>query len=124
MITSSRVQEVLDYSEGRLLWKKKSGPRSVVGKEAGSIDSYGYRQITVDGVRHLAHKLVWLWHNKTLIPGLEFDHINRIRTDNRIENLQLITHTENIRISNLKQFAKTRPRENNRWIKIKNDCCI
>ncbi len=40
---------------------------------------------------------VWLWKTKgKLIPeGLEVDHINDDKTDDRIENLQLITGTEN-----------------------------
>ena len=40
---------------------------------------------------------VWLWKTKgELIPeGMEIDHINNDKTDDRIENLQLITGTRN-----------------------------
>ena len=51
----------------------------------------------LDGKNYLKHRLIgiqWILNddpdNKTQI-----DHINRIRTDNRIENLRWVTHQEN-----------------------------
>lgn len=111
------LQHIFDYHEGSLIWKNPTGPRALKGTVAGSIDTYGYRQVSVFGRKHLAHKLVWIWHGKELVEGLEFDHINRVRADNRIENLRLITHLENIQISTLKESLKTRPRVNGRWTK-------
>lgn len=116
-LTQETLQRVFDYKDGELIWKVRTGPRSIVGKVAGSIDSYGYRQISLFGIKHLAHKLVWLWHGKQIEEGLEFDHVNRNRKDNRIENLRLLTHAENINVSTLKEYAKKRKRVNHRWIK-------
>lgn len=42
------------------------------------------------------HKLVMLTFDK-YIEGLEVDHINNIRNDNRLCNLQMVTHAENMK---------------------------
>lgn len=49
----------------------------------------GFKNITV-------HKLVMLTFDK-YVEGLEIDHINNDRSDNRLCNLQMVTHAENIR---------------------------
>jgi hypothetical protein len=44
----------------------------------------------------LYHRLIYQIHNKDInLKGLEIDHINRDKADNRIENLQLATRSEN-----------------------------
>jgi hypothetical protein len=56
----------------------------------------GYLQVGVHGISKRAHRLVWE-HCKGLIPdGLEIDHKDDNRTNNKIENLQLLTHQENL----------------------------
>ena len=65
------------------------------------LDSSGYEQVQLhDGNRHkvnnyLVHKLV----AEAFIPNPEnkpcIDHINTIRTDNRVENLRWVSHKEN-----------------------------
>lgn len=46
------------------------------------------------------HKLVWLhFGDRECPPELQLDHINGVKTDNRIENLQLLTPKANRRKS-------------------------
>lgn len=58
-------------------------------------NKYGYRSLKINGERVMLHRLVaTIW-----IPNPEnkpqVDHINRIRTDNRVENLRWVTNAEN-----------------------------
>ena len=46
---------------------------------------------------HRVHGLVWLTFNGPVPEGMEINHINQNVKDNRLENLNLLTHTENIR---------------------------
>lgn len=54
----------------------------------GSYDKDGYIIYKVKGKQIKAHRLVWFLCNG-YFPKEEIDHINRIRNDNRIENLRL-----------------------------------
>lgn len=53
----------------------------------GSFDKDGYLIIKVKSRQFKAHRIVWLL-NYGHFPKSELDHINRKRTDNRIENLR------------------------------------
>lgn len=50
-LTQKYVQYLFDYNElsGILKWKNKTSPKSrnKIGKEAGCIDSHGYRVVTI-----------------------------------------------------------------------------
>lgn len=59
----------------------------------------GYYQVALceDGkrkIRLIAH-LVWEAFNGPIPPGMQVNHINECRTDNRLENLNLMTSKEN-----------------------------
>lgn len=41
------------------------------------------------------HRLVYLLHNPKMNQCLQVDHVNGLRTDNRIENLRIVTVQEN-----------------------------
>lgn len=68
------------YCDGELIRDDRSNP-------SGSLDRDGYLIIKVKGKQYKAHRIVWLLHHGDF-PNGEIDHINRIRTDNRIENLR------------------------------------
>lgn len=82
-----KLRDALDYSPetGKFVWKKKTGSRTVVGAEAGSVDHYGYVKISFEGVQHPAHYLAWLYVHDEWPSRVK--HVNGQRADNRIDNL-------------------------------------
>ena len=42
----------------------------------------------------MAHRLIWIYHYGQ-DPDLDIDHIDRNRANNRIENLRLVTRSQN-----------------------------
>lgn len=98
------IQYALDHlaynkDDGSLVWIKipprYNGKVCAVGKEAGSIHHTGYRVITLYGKKVQAHRLAWAMTYKEWPVG-EIDHANGIRNDNRIENLRVVTRTQNM----------------------------
>ncbi len=57
--------------------------------------SKGYLQLSFRGEKYLAHRMAWfLYYGKW--PSSQLDHINRIKTDNRIVNLREATGSQNL----------------------------
>lgn len=52
------------------------------------------KKTSKSGIKYL-HRAVWEYHYGQIPNGLMIDHINRDKTDNRIENLRLVTAKEN-----------------------------
>ena len=79
--------------------QNNSYPFSVRAKK----DSHG-RKYYISGVKlhgHkymiLVHRIIWNIHYGKIPKGMIIDHINNDSLDNRIENLQCITQSENIK---------------------------
>ena len=53
---------------------------------------------------YFQHRFVYEVFKGTIPSHLEIDHINNIKSDNRIKNLQLLTHQQNIQKSLSKQI--------------------
>lgn len=103
MITQNEAIELFDYDRvtGELRWKnpipskyfeKPAVAKMVNSQRAGKLaanvnKSTGYLQVVFRKRLYQVHRVIWLivfgnW------PKNQIDHINRVRTDNRIENLR------------------------------------
>ena len=94
--TSEQLKSLFWYDSktGNLIRKVSTNSNTKVGDTAGRITSAGYRQVSVYGKKYVAHHLIWVYHYNEWPK--ELDHINRVRDDNRIENLRLATRTQNL----------------------------
>lgn len=80
---------ILDYHDGNLVWKS--------GEIAGTAHSLGYIQIAFEGNLYMAHRIVWEIHNGAIPSGYIIDHDDRMRNNNKISNLRLVTYQGNQR---------------------------
>lgn len=78
--------------------------------------------VFAEGKRWYAHRIAWMLHYGTEPSGY-IDHINRDRSDNRISNLRLCTHSENMcngpRRSNNTSGVKGVSKESHRYYRAK-----
>lgn len=74
------------------------------GRIVGSTNPWGYRTVPLPkewaghkSLNSLAHRIVWEAVHGPIPDGLEINHKNGVKTDNRIDNLELVTKSENLR---------------------------
>ena len=95
ILTQSRLKELLNYNPntGNFVWRISLSSRSTIGSIAGTY-RHGYRVIRINNRNYYVHRLVWLYTHGQF-PKNQIDHINRIRDDNRIDNLREVTNAQN-----------------------------
>lgn len=94
--SQSELKELFEYRDGNLYWKEsKKGTRgkSKIAGYKSTTDEYIY--ICVNYNRFKANRLIWIYHNGDIPNDMYIDHINRIKDDDRIENLRLATSSSN-----------------------------
>ncbi len=96
-LTKEYLQEVLHYAPdtGLFTWKVSKGTM-MAGSAAGSPSADGYIRIKINKKFHRAHRLAWFCVHG-IWPEELIDHINGVRSDNRIANLRKATRTDNNR---------------------------
>ena len=91
------LEENLSYNPetGELHWKKNRHSHKIKGKRAGCL-SEGYWMIKIFGKSYGAHRLAYaLYHKEQLSPDTLIDHIDRDKSNNRIDNLRKVDYVEN-----------------------------
>lgn len=100
-ISQERLKKLLHYDgdTGIFVWIYKSNKKSniSIGDIAGKLpsNSDGYKYVTLDKVKYPQHRLAYFYVNGAFDFSLEIDHINRDRADNRINNLRVVTSSQN-----------------------------
>jgi hypothetical protein len=124
------LRRLIDYdpASGVFRWKAREArdfpgqPRrfekwntQFAGQIAGCIaKSTGYRVFSVKGKQLYAHRVAWLLHHERWPDG-EIDHINRVRDDNRIDNLRDVSVALNARNRKRSETAGVYPTEHGTW---------
>lgn len=86
----------LDYNPETGLFHWKDGKLSKkAGLVAGGESPQGYIRICVDYKPYKAHRLAWLFVHGEWPEG-DIDHINQVKSDNRISNLRPASRSENM----------------------------
>ena len=106
-LTAEQLHDALSYDPdtGIFRWKHRADRADwwndrYAGKAAGSMGGTGHININLktDKKRfYLAHRLAWLYvHGEWPPKGCEIDHADMDPSNNRIANLRLATHAQNL----------------------------
>lgn len=114
-ITQELLQQLFTYDESthnklvRKVYNRGITPGPTIGNQ---------RRLRVKGLGYAVSRLVWILHNGNIPTGMEVDHVNRDRTDDRIENLRLVSpsvNCRNRRVSGATAFRGVSKHSNRRW---------
>lgn len=87
-------------------------------REGKSLTSAGYHMIHTRRGNRLPHRLVaeaWLLPDDDLLDDFEVDHIDGDKTNNNVDNLELVTHKENMLRAWATGLIKTPPTNRGRY---------
>lgn len=108
----------LAIKKGFTYCEKTGNVTSPTGKICSKKTLNGYIMLTIRDEKSFSyylysHHLAWFFKYKEIVPII--DHINRVKTDNRISNLRSVTKSQNaMNMNNVKgvSFCK----RSNKWI--------
>ena len=89
------LREYFSYCpySGLLRTNKRLAQRVPTNTVVGSLSTEGYLKVTFKGKSYAVHRIAW-----KLSYGVDpeiVDHINWVKTDNRLCNLRSVSHTQN-----------------------------
>lgn len=107
MLTQAELKILVNYDHdtGIFTWNK-SRKCAKPGVKVGTVGFNGYCHACLNYKKYYLHRLAWLYVYGE-IPNSEIDHINRIKTDNRICNLRLATRNQNLWNTSLQKRNKS-----------------
>ena len=122
-LIQKRLKELLDYNSetGIFTWKVNHGIKIKAGSTAGTCSPNCHITIGIDNKLYFAHRLAFLYM-EGYFPENMVDHINRVKDDNRWENLRHASkqcNARNCAIRNTNKSGVTGVywnKQNKKWI--------
>lgn len=93
------LEEWFFYRDGKVYWKKDKC-KSKRGDEAGNFNKRGYREINLNKVTTLTHRVVWALNYGEFPDGV-IDHIDQNSLNNNVDNLRVVPQKVNAENSKL-----------------------
>lgn len=94
-LSHDELISLLMYDKDTGIFRRRIGVRGAKSLSvAGFVNSRGYVEISVRGSKYYAHRLAWLYIHGSW-PEEMIDHINGIKSDNRIVNLREASMSQN-----------------------------
>ena len=90
-----------DPESGHFTWLEPMAQSVKPGDRAGYTKDGKYRFVKIGSKAYAEHRLAWLYMTGSW-PEFEIDHRNRIKNDNRFENLRAVTRKQNSENANFR----------------------
>lgn len=117
-MTQEKLHSLFYYKDNNLYWREsKAGKGNYKRRKdsiAGGVEPSGYRRITISGKRYQAHSLIYIYHYGPYTNDYVVDHIDRVKDNNSIDNLRIITRRENTQNNNSKGYSWNK--RENKWV--------
>lgn len=96
MINQKKLKKLFNYNEDTGVFTRRvSVGNCKAGNTVGYVNSKtGYMSVVIEKRSYYIHRLAWLYKYGKF-PKNQIDHKDRVKTNNRIENLRDVTHSEN-----------------------------
>ena len=94
-ISYEKLHKMFTYNPETGLLKRKRNKQVV-----GTLNGKGYLDVSIEGKNHRVHRVCYCMYHGYW-PENDIDHINQIKTDNRIKNLREVSRSCNMRNSKL-----------------------
>jgi hypothetical protein len=101
MITQEQLKEYVHYDPETGIFTRGEA------RHFGRTMRNGYIRARISGNDFYAHRLAWLYQYGQW-PNGHIDHINGVRKDNRIQNLRVVSPSENSRNAKRRRNSATR----------------
>lgn len=103
-MTQEMLKDYCNYNSDTGIFTAKhsaNGNFLKAGRELGTLVN-GYKAMHIKGVMFKLHQLVWLYvYGEIPQKPLQLDHIDKVKTNNAISNLRVVTASQNQRNTGL-----------------------